>query len=284
LGWLAVRLAGGPLLVATKHNLNFIPGQINWFWKNILYRLVLNFPDFVIAVSENLRESLIKTYWLQPRHVVTIHNGINIETFRVTQATNRNALLLRNSWGLSPDDFVVCFTGRLVKEKGLMDLLQAIRTVLALHKKCYLLIVGEGTLLDQLKSKVKELGVEKHVIFAGYRPDIPNILAGIDVLALPSLTEGLPLSILEAMAAGKAIISTPVGGVRELIESGETGILVPTRNPGAMADAIILLLENEQQRKSLGIMARAFVERNFDMEAMLSKYDLVYRKIMRSGM
>jgi glycosyltransferase involved in cell wall biosynthesis len=284
LGWLAVWLEVTPLLVATKHNLNFVPGQTGWLWKNILYRLVLAFPDLVITVSENLRESLIKIYGLQPRKVITIHNGINLESFHAPQTVCHYVLALRKKWGLLEGDFVVCFTGRLVKEKGLIYLLHAIRSVLSLYKNCYLLIVGNGPLLGYLKRKAKDLGIEKHVIFTGHQSDIPNILAGIDVLVLPSLTEGLPLSVMEAMAAGKAVISTPVGGVRELIQPEETGLLVPVKNPEALSDAIAFLIKNEQKRSALGVKARVLIKRNYGLETMLKKYDMAYQKVISTRM
>jgi glycosyltransferase involved in cell wall biosynthesis len=138
--------------------------------------------------------------------------------------------------------------------------------------------------LGYLKRKAKDLGIEKHVIFTGHQSDIPNILAGIDVLVLPSLTEGLPLSVMEAMAAGKAVISTPVGGVRELIQPEETGLLVPVKNPEALSDAIAFLIKNEQKRSALGVKARVLIKRNYGLETMLKKYDMAYQKVISTRM
>jgi len=282
LAGLALHLGGGATLIATKHNLSFLREHPGWLWRNLLYRLALFFPDLLIAVSDAMRDYLITVYKLHPSRVVRIYNGINVGSFGRSRIKSPDGVSLRTEYNLSSNDFVVGFIGRLVNGKGLIDLLQAMRIVVSLHRRSYLAIAGRGPLLSLLKRKARDLGIGDHVIFLGYRSDISSILAQIDVLALPSLSEGLPLSVLEAMAAGKAVVATPVGGIKELIKPGETGLLVAPRSPGALADAILLLVNDRDHRKDLGLRARAFIEHKFDSRLMLEKYDSMYKKLIWS--
>jgi glycosyltransferase involved in cell wall biosynthesis len=282
LAGLALHFGRGATLIATKHNLSFLREHPGWLWRNLLYRLALFFPDLLIAVSDAMKDYLITVYKLHPSRVVRIYNGINVRSFGRSRIKSSGGVSLRTEYDLSSDDFVVGFIGRLVNGKGLIDLLQAMRIVVSFHRRSYLAIAGRGPLLSLLKRKARDLGIGDNVIFLGYRSDISDILAQIDALALPSLSEGLPLSVLEAMAAGKAVVATPVGGVKELIKSGETGLLVAPKNPSALADAILLLLNNNGQRKNLGLKAKAFIEHKFDTQLMLDQYDSIYQSLMWS--
>jgi glycosyltransferase involved in cell wall biosynthesis len=282
LGGLPAKVGDGPILVATKHNENFSPGQAGWIWRNPLFRLALLLPDLVVTVSNEMRDKFIVDYGLRPERVITIHNGIDIEYFDKLCHSSKNRQPLREEWGLITSDFVVGFIGRLVTGKGLSDLLNAMRLVISQHNRCFLLIVGKGPRTNYLKRKVKELGIEANVIITGYRSDIPEILSEIDVLTLPSLSEGLPLSVIEAMAAEKAVIATPVGGIREIIVSGETGLLIEPKNPEAIANAISQLLNNKKLRSNLGANARAFIRHDFDSQVMYKKYDQAYQNMVQS--
>jgi glycosyltransferase involved in cell wall biosynthesis len=273
LGGLAARLARHPLLFSTKHNAGYVRGQKGWLLRNLFYWPAMYLPDQVITVTEALRRQLISRLRLDRSRVITIHNGIVVEDYY--RPSTRFAC--RERLGLGPSDFVVSYIGRLVEGKGLSYLLHAARQVLAQQGKSCFLIVGEGPLKASLQRLAGELGIVSHVIFAGFRRDIPEILAATDVLVLPSLSEGLPLSLLEAMTAGKAVVATPVGGVVELIEPDVTGLIVPPRSPAALAEAVCQLLDNERQREEIGRHARAYVSRNFSIHHMVSAYDALYQ-------
>ena len=229
-----------------------------------------------------MKDKFIANYRLRSERVITIHNGIDVEYFDKLRDSSNNHQPLREKWDLTSDDFVIGFIGRLVVGKGLSDLLKAMRLVISQHSKCFLLIVGKGPRTNYLRRKIVGLGIEDNVILAGYRSDIPEILSEIDVLALPSLSEGLPLSVIEAMAAGKAVIATPVGGVTEIIVSGETGLLVEPKKPEAIADAISQLLIDIKLRRNLGANAKEFIKHDFDSQVMYKKYEQAYRNLVQS--
>lgn len=274
LGGLATRLAHRPLLFSTKHNLSYVRGQRGWLLRNFFYWPTMYLPDQVITVTDALRRQVILRLRLDPDRVITIHNGIAVEDYYKPNAR----LACRQSLGLGPEDLVVSYAGRLVEGKGLDCLLYAARQVLAQQEvRSYFLIVGDGPLKTPLQRLAQELGIASHVIFTGFRHDVPEILAATDVFVLPSLSEGLPLSLLEAMAGRKAVIATPVGGVMELIEPNVTGLIVPPSSPRALAEAVCQLLDNGRQREEMGRHAQAYVSRNFSTHRMVSAYDALYQ-------
>jgi glycosyltransferase involved in cell wall biosynthesis len=137
-------------------------------------------------------------------------------------------------------------------------------------------IAGRGKLLDRLKEEVSGMGLEKNIDFLGYREDIPQLLQAMDIFILPSLSEGTPLSILEAMASLKPVVATDVGGLSEIIENGETGFLVPSKDPGSLAAKILLVLENRDLAEKMAAAARKKVVCEYDLSIMVRKYVDLY--------
>ncbi len=276
MGGLAVRLMRDrPVLLASKGNTSYIPNQKGWLARNILYWPVMYLPDKIITVSEAMRNQIIDRLRLKSNRIMSLHTGIEIDSFYKPET--RDAC--REKLGIAPGDFVATYTGRLVTGKGLDNLLNAVPQFANLRKQCRVLIVGEGPLRESLQKQVQELDIASHVVFTGFRSDIPEILAATDVFVLPSLSEGLPQSIMEAMSAGKAVVATSVGGVVELIEpeTEKTGILIPPRNPQALAKALGRLCENQHLCEELGRNARAFMRRHFSTERMVRDYDKLYQ-------
>ena len=273
LGGLAAWLVHHPLLFSTKHNMSYVRGQKGWLLRNLFYWPVMYMPDQVITVTDALRRQVISRLRLDSGRVITIHNGIAVEDYYRPNAR----VTCRESLGLGPRDFVVGYTGRLVEGKGLDCLLHAACQILAQQPKSYFLIVGDGPLKASLQHLAQELGIASHVILTGFRHDIPEILAATDVFVLPSLSEGLPLSLLEAMSAGKAVVATPVGGVMELIQPNVTGLIVPPHSPKALAEAVCQLLDHRRQCEEIGRHARAYVSRSFSIHHMVSAYDTLYQ-------
>jgi glycosyltransferase involved in cell wall biosynthesis len=147
--------------------------------------------------------------------------------------------------------------------------------VLEAFPRVVFLIVGDGPLRGELEALTRALGVEKNVIFAGYREDVPRVLSVFDIKVLPSVTEGLPLAILEAMAMGKPVIATEVGGVKEILKDGETGFLVPPQDPEALSERIIYLLRNEDEARQLGIRARE-ESKKYDIDLCVRRLEELY--------
>ena len=157
-----------------------------------------------------------------------------------------------------------------------MYLLQAIPQILRACHQTSFLFIGRGELEVPPKTQVKKLGVEEKMRFLGLRQDIPMLLSVMDIFAMPSLSEGLSVALLEAMAAAKPVVATDVGGNSELVASGETGLLVPPSDVDALAMKICELLKNKELASSLGANALAKVNRKFTVDAMITKYERLY--------
>ena len=186
---------------------------------------------------------------------------------------------------LDPSFKIIGIVGRLVKEKGYLDLFQALRKVLERFPKTLLLIVGflESEKKDALDPNVivKNYGIGKNVIFLGEQTKVVELYVLMDIFVLPSHREGLGLAILEASAMEKPVIVTDIRGCREAVDDGKTGILVPLRNPEKLAEAIIYLLNNPEKTKEMGIRGREKVLREFDERIIFSRIKIEYQRLIK---
>jgi glycosyltransferase involved in cell wall biosynthesis len=146
-----------------------------------------------------------------------------------------------------------------------------------------LLIVGDGPLRKELEDLSKERGIRDNVIFAGFRSDIKEILSAVDLLVVPSLLEGFPMVTLEAMAMAKPIVATRIDGITEQISDGVDGILVPPKDPSALTEAVIKVLNDQELARSMGMSARKKVEREFSIEKMVAETEEVYMSVLKAG-
>ncbi len=201
-----------------------------------------------------------------------IYNGIDLERYDHQEA----CCTLREEYGMDADAEIVGVVGRLELEKGHPTLLEAWPLVLDRVPCAYLLIVGEGSRLDALHDIVRELGLERHVVFTGRRDDIPAVTAAFDVAVLPSYREAQGLTILEAMALSRPVVASSVGGIPEMIQDGVNGLLVPPNDPPALADAIVRLLQNHQLADMLGRAGHATVHDRFCIQLMVNAVQELY--------
>jgi glycosyltransferase involved in cell wall biosynthesis len=273
----AARMAGIPALVRTKHN--HIPLKSGVFSRFIYGRLTSR----VVAISEEIRNVLIKS-GLQPEHVTTIYSAVNLNHF---SSKPRNQALIKE-FNLPPDCLIIGTVARLSERKGIHFLLEAVKILVQNNKRFGCLIVGGGgskshKKIDILKAQAESLGISQQVVFAGRRDDIPEILSLMDIFVLPSLAEGLGRSLLEAMAAGKAVIASNIGGIPEAVEDGETGILVPPEDGGALAQALASLLDNPEKAEAMGRSGRKRAERLFDEEVMITNICSLYEELLNPG-
>lgn len=215
--------------------------------------------DAYVAVSAAVEAGLV-AQGAPPDRIRTILNGVDVEAVR------REAEEHANDAGDAVAQ-VVC-VGRLMPVKGIEYLIRA-----AVHvPDARFVIAGEGPLEPELRQLVDSLGLSERVRFAGYVSSAAAVLAAADVVAMPSLSEGLPLVAIEAGALGKPVVATRVGGIPEIVEDGVTGLLVPPEDPGALGTAIRRLLEDEGLRLRMGAAAAERVERHFDVHAMGDAY------------
>jgi glycosyltransferase involved in cell wall biosynthesis len=237
-------------------------------------RLVSRFVDRVIAVSEAARAFLISGKGYDARKIVVVPNGRDLSVFR----PGAGGQAVRKELGIDRATPLVGVIGRLEEQKGHAYLLDAWPSVLAEFPDARLLVVGEGSLRGALERRVKQLGIEASVQFAGFRSDVPRVLDALDVLALPSLYEGMPLTAIEASAMAKPVVATAVDGTPEVIRDGRTGRLVPPREPAALSRALRALLRDPSVAQQMGRAGRDLVFNRFDLARQVDATARVYRE------
>jgi glycosyltransferase involved in cell wall biosynthesis len=258
------RLAPAPLLIASRRVDFHLQGNSFSRWK---YRQV----DGFIAASEAIRAMLVAD-GIAPGRVVTVHEGIDID--RVTAGPP--AAIHAELW-LPTHAPVVGNVAALVPHKGQRHLIEAAALVVREVPDARFVILGEGELRPALERQIRELRLDKHVILAGFRPDVLAFHRAFDVFVMSSVTEGLGTSLLDAMASSRAIVATEAGGIPEVVVDGETGLLVPPRNHQAMAAAIVRLLKDPALRERLGRAGFERVRSRFSAARMVDQTLDVYR-------
>lgn len=273
-GRLAALLSGVPVKIISLHDNYRKDLRLE---RRIVNKILLKVTDKIVAVSESIRKDIIKYDGIDSSKILVIPNGIDTERFK----PKGNFADIRKEFSIKESDIVVGFVGRVVPAKGLEYLIDALPFLKKEFKNIKLLITGEGSTMERLKKKAKENNVHDSIIFTGKRRDIPDILSCTDIFVMPSVAEGLPNALLEAMAMGKPIVATEVGGIPEVIKNGHSGLLVPPRNPEALATAIKDLISNDQLAAKMGQVARHIVLDNFSIWSIAQKWQTLYLSILR---
>jgi glycosyltransferase involved in cell wall biosynthesis len=229
--------------------------------------------DCFICASEAIRQMLVAD-GVPAERTVTVHEGIDIDHVRAAPPVN-----VHEAFWLPHNAPVVGNIAALVPHKGQRHLIEAARLVVQRMPDVRFLILGEGELREMLERQVREYHLEKHVFLPGFRTDVLGCLKNFDLFVMSSVTEGLGTALLDAMACGKAIVATRTGGIPEVVDDGVTGKLVAARDHGAMAQAILELLENDAGRERMGDAGRARVEARFTVERMVAGTAAVYARL-----
>jgi L-malate glycosyltransferase len=245
-----------PPLVASRRVDFHIRGNSFSWWK---YRQVSCF----IAASEAIGRMLIED-GLPADRVVRVYEGIEVDRIAGQEPAN-----LREEHWLPPHAVIVGNVAALVPHKGQRYLVEAAALVIQKVPEARFLIAGEGELRPVLQRQIKDLHLDKHVVLTGFHTGIPAFLKGLDLFVMSSVTEGLGTSLLDAMAASRAIVATRAGGIPEVVADGSTGLLVPVRGPEAMAEAIGGLLRDPERRERMGRAGLARVRAQFSADRMV---------------
>ena len=269
-GILGAALARVPAVVATQQL--FVP--IRSRRRALRQRLVSLAVDRYLAVSEDMARMLRDVVW-SPRKVRVVHNGIPLAPFDAGIQPAPGA----NPWTGRSGRPKVLTLARLDPQKGLGHLIEAAARI----PEAFFAIAGEGPERAALEAKAEESGVKDRVVFLGHRRDAPALLANCDLFVLPSLYEGFPVSVLEAMASGKPVVATAIGGTDEAVQDGVTGFLVPPSDPAALAGAIRRVLADRTLANGLGAAGRERVRRNFSVETVAERTAEIYEEISPAG-
>jgi len=258
--------------VATNHNWLGSNSRLKLYEQ--LDALILRHAYAVVAVSKKVEEDVVHkdVKW---ERVNVIENGVDLARFRRAAVSNE----FRKSLGVSEADRVVAIVGRLSPEKGHEILLKAAAQISQRMKDVKFLIVGDGPLMASLKAEAAKLNLSNNVIFAGIRQDMPSIYSLSDILVNASTIEGLPMTILEAMAAQVPVVATKVGGIPDLIEDNKTGVLVDSGNAEGLAEKIQLLLDDKPKREAIAQAAYQLVVSRYSVERMAAEYRKLYAGI-----
>jgi glycosyltransferase involved in cell wall biosynthesis len=265
----------GILHIATCHGFIANDKKLNIY--NMLDRFILRFSNKIIAVSDGIKNELIKN-GIKESRVIVIQNAAqgnyDKELFTQNRQNKRQQLNIREK------EFVLGYIGRLSEEKGIKYLIEASSILNELGVPIRTLIIGEGPQREELKEWVRHLNISSRIIFAGFQRDIDSWLPTIDIFVLPSLTEGTPMSLLEAMAHGIPVVATAVGGVPQVVDSGKNGILVSPGKPEQIKDAIFLLYKNEVLRNDISQAAKETIKLKYNVKDWVSKIEAEYLKIL----
>ena len=261
------RIARVPILINTDHCKQY-PIERHW---QVLEKGASRFADTIVAVSHHTRNDLIQYQRIAPNKIQVIYNGIDIRLRR-----NEKPAAIRRELGLQPDDVVFGTAARLEVQKGLDLLIDAAPLVLKRMPKARFLIVGGGSLENDLRARAAALGLERQVIVTGYRTDAVDLMQTFDCFVQTSHFEGMPMALLEAMALNKPIVATAVGGVPEVVEDGVCATLLASREPQDLSDALVSVAGDPVVRQRIGDAGRQRYERNFTAAAMVSQYEQLY--------
>jgi glycosyltransferase involved in cell wall biosynthesis len=274
-GRLAARLAGVPVVVSTLHNADVWARR----WPlGALYGATARFADRLIAVSEEVRAYHLAQTGLPAEKVQVIENGVDLRRFYRQQAAGEK---IRAELGISSTSILFGVIGRLKPQKDHLTFLQAAAEILRRLPSARFLVVGEGPLRAELEQRAAELGLLPALIFTGLRLDLPAVLAALDLLVISSRWEGLPVTLLEAMAAEKPVVATAVDGIRGVAVPEVTALLVPPAEPAALAEACLRLSADLELRNRLGWAGRERVMARYSLEAMIERTVSLYNDLLR---
>lgn len=286
LGQLAARISGVPVVVNTLHGFYFHEGtkplpRRFYVW---MERIAAQCSDSILSQNREDITTAIEER-IAPRELLKwLGNGIDIGRFDRRRLSDERLGALRDELGLRRGAPVIGFVGRLVKEKGILDLLEATALVARTIPDVQVLIVGpyDEEKPDAIRPEVAErYGLTDRCRFLGMRHDMPELYALMDVLVLPSYREGFPRAPMEASAMGVPTVVSDIRGCREAVEQGVNGLLFPVGNVNALAQALTELLTDDERRRKMGVSGRAIAEERFDEQKVFERVLMEYERLLR---
>ncbi len=272
----AAKLARIPI-VWWEHNTT-LPGDA------ILKRMI-GWATQIVVVSEIIRTQFVQLVPDAREKISVIYNGVDVDQFSETRETGSEERKTKNErlreLGWNENARVVGTVSRLAPEKGVDNFIETAAQIARMRDDVHFLLVGDGPERAQLEQRVRELHLETRVAFAGFRDDVENELRVMDVVLFPFLAEAFPLAVLEAMASARPIVATDVGGVREQLVDGETGVIVPPRDVAAMTRAVLELLRDENAGRVFGERARARVAEHFSLAQQARHMKKIFERAAR---
>ena len=271
LGRIVGRLVGVPVIVSSERTI----GQANR-WGRLATRLTNPLTNAVEVNSETGARAIERDLGVPAGKIEVVRSGIDLDAFGGLSKRTE----IRSELGLTGDQHLVLYVGRLRRVKGVEHGIRAFASASVQHENMHMALAGEGEQLGYLRNLANELGISERISFLGVRNDLPDLFSAADSVLMPSLNEGFPRTAIEAMAAGKPVIATRVGGTPEAIVEGETGILVPSADIDAMASALVKLVGDRGLQSRLGKAGRRRAEQNYPVDNYVARLDGLYRQLL----
>ena len=270
LGFIAGKLLGIPLVTTIY---GWVPATTKLKFLVALDGVIIRYFNRVIASSDATRKLITDSISSRADMII---NAVNIDMLDM----NKNRGSIMRSLGICPEDIVVTVIARLSDEKGHKYLFKALHELTSDFSglKLKILVSGSGPLREELEALAEELGINDRVIFTGFHPDINEIYTVSDIIVQPSLSESLPISLLEGMAFGKPAIATDVGSIREAVIDGKTGLLVKAGDSSALSKALLQLFSNGEERTRMGAAGQRLIADKFSDTTMVKKIEKIYNE------
>ncbi len=281
-GRLAARLAGVPLVIHVFHGHVFHSyfGSLETQMFVNIERALARITDLIITVSPAQRRDIVDVYRIAPpERVLTVPLGLDLEPFRRAKQTCQGRF--RTSLGVLTEALLVGFVGRLTAVKNPSLFVEAAGLVVQQFPQTRFVFVGNGELRPALEEQIDVLGLAGHVIFAGWQVDMPAVYADLDLLALASLNEGTPVTVIEALATGIPVVATAVGGVPDVLKDRQTGVLVPSGDTEGLAQAIVELLRAPERAEALARAGQGDVLDRFDQARLVDDMESLYLALLQ---
>jgi L-malate glycosyltransferase len=262
----------GARIIHTEHEFFSYMGST---FSRAMIRPLSRLCDRITVVGQEVADYFIRTIGIPEKQVMIVPNGVDTMKFD----WDRKAI--REELSLSPHEVVIGTVGRLEPEKDQRTLLDTFLLVKGEYPAVRLLIVGDGRMAEELRSYAKRIGVSDQTLFLGSRRDVPRLLAAMDIFVLSSIREGLPISLIEAMAARRPVVASDIGSIKDLVRDGQNGFLVPPGDTVAFGGVIRRLIASSELRERLGEAGRCIVEASFSLSAMIREYEDLYQSALR---
>ena len=240
------------------------------------------FNDHIIAVSDATRRFQRAKNFVRNQRIETIHGFMDYPRF--AHVSSEAGCQVRKEWGIGETTSLLGIIGDIIPRKGQIDMIRALPQIISHHPNARLVIVGEPKrgieYFQKVRAEAERLNVMQYILWTGHRNDIPEVMSALDIYVLASLDEMFPVAVLEAMAAGRAIVATRVGGVPECLEDRVTALLIPPQDPSALALALETLINDPDLRCSLGMRARSVAHAQFSVESQTPRIETVFERLI----
>lgn len=278
LGRLAAKLARTPIIIHTPHGHVFFGyfGSFKTKMFILLEKLASCLTDKIVALTNGEKEDYLAYKVARKEKLAVISSGVDLNRYKEPSSEEKKNF--KKELGVLENSLVVGTVGRLVPVKGPESLIEASKIIVSKYPDTYFLFVGDGPLRQSLEMKAIQIGVKKNIIFLGWRDDVSKIISIFDIFVLPSLNEGMGRVLVEAMALQKPIVASRVGGIPDLVSHGKNGFLVPPKNPMKLAKYIMILLEDQGKRETMGLAGQETIS-NFSKEKMIEDTEKLYEEL-----